>query len=307
MGARIEAVSALNSHGLRKPTARRLADAAARSCLEHARRQPGDIDMLINAGVYREDNMGEPALAALIQEDIGANPGQPPVGGQGTFSFDLANGICGVLNATQLEAGFLRSGVIRLGAIVTSDVNPDLKDPRSAPFRPSGGAMLLSWDDSIAGFTDFYTETFPEYEGLFASGLVWQKRGRLHASRPATGQSQMVIDEKPGYHDRLVDCAEEATRRFLRRLGMDMGEVDLLVPAPSFQDFLDPLKVRLGIPGDRVAYVTEGLECAYTTALIAALQAAIKSGRLGEARNTLMLAAGAGITVALALYRQTQP
>ncbi|MGO8893466.1 MAG: 3-oxoacyl-[acyl-carrier-protein] synthase III C-terminal domain-containing protein [Streptosporangiaceae bacterium] len=307
MGARIEAVSALTSHGLRKPTARRLADAAARTCLEHARKEPGDIDMLINAGLYREDNMGEPALAALIQEDIGANPGQPPVGGQGTFSFDLLNGICGVISATQLEAGLLRSGVIRLGAIVTSDVHPNLVDPRSAPFRPAGGAMLLSWDDSIAGFTDFYTETFPEYEDLFVSGLVWQERRRLHAPRQATGQSQMVIDEKPGYHDRLVDCAEEATHRFLRRLGMGIGEIDLFVPAPSFPDFLDPLKVRLGIPGDRIAYVTEDLECAYTTGPIAALQAAIKSGRLVEARNTVMLAAGAGITVALALYRQTLP
>jgi 3-oxoacyl-[acyl-carrier-protein] synthase III len=37
------------------------------------------------------------------------------------------------------------------------------------------------------------------------------------------------------------------------------------------------------------------------------MQAAIKSGRLGEARNTLMLAAGAGITIALALYRQRPP
>ena len=39
--------------------------------------------MLINVGMYREDNMGEPALAALIQEDIGANRGQPPTGGEG--------------------------------------------------------------------------------------------------------------------------------------------------------------------------------------------------------------------------------
>ena len=31
MGARIDAASALTSHGLRKPTARRLADAAARA------------------------------------------------------------------------------------------------------------------------------------------------------------------------------------------------------------------------------------------------------------------------------------
>ena len=212
-----------------------------------------------------------------------------------------------MISAIQLESGFLRSGVIRLGAIVTSDVDPNLKDRRAPLLRPTGGAMLLGWDDSIAGFTDFYAETFPEYEDLFASGLMWQERHGLRVSRRATGQSQMVIDETPGYQARLVDCAEEATRRFLGRLGMGIDDIDLLVPAPSSPDFLDVLRVRLGVPGDRVAYVPEDLEGAYTTGPIAALQAAIRSGRLGEARNTLMLAAGAGITVALALYRQTPP
>lgn len=307
MGARIEAASALTSHGLRKPTARRLADAAARACLAFAGKEPADVDMLINAGIYREDNMGEPALAALIQEDIGANLGQPPIGGRGTFSFDLINGTCGVISAIQLESGFLGSGVIRLGAIVTSDVDPNLKNPRAPLLRPTGGAMLLGWDDSPAGFTDFCAETFPEYEGLFVSGLVWQERHGLRVSRQATGRNQMVIEEHPGYQARLVDCAEEATRRFLHRLGMGMGEIDLLVPAPASPGFLDALHLRLGVPSDRVAYTTEVLEGAYTTGPIAALQAAIRSGRLGEARNTLMLAAGAGITVALALYRQTPP
>jgi 3-oxoacyl-[acyl-carrier-protein] synthase III len=309
MGTHIDAASALalTGRGHRKPTARRLADAAARACLGHSGREPGDIDMLINAGVYREDNIGEPALAALIQEDIGANLGQPPVGGHGTFSFDLMNGTCGVLSAIRVEAGFLRSGVIQLGAIVTSDVDPDLAGPGTAPFRPRGGAMLLDWDDSLAGFTDFGAETFPEYEDLFVSGLNWQERHGPRAPRRAAGQSQMVIDDRPGYQARLVDCAEEATHRFLRRLDMGMGEVDLLIPAPSSSGFVDALRLRLGVPGDRVAYVTEDLEDAYTTGHIAAMQAAIKSGRLGEARNTLMLAAGAGITVVLALYRQTPP
>ncbi|HYB18288.1 MAG TPA: 3-oxoacyl-[acyl-carrier-protein] synthase III C-terminal domain-containing protein [Streptosporangiaceae bacterium] len=307
MGARIEAVSALTSRGLRKPSARRLADAAARTCLAHAGREPGDIGLLINAGIYREDNMGEPALAALVQEDIGASPGQPPIGGSGTFSFDLLNGTCGVISAIQVQAGLLCSGVIGLGAIVTSDVHPDLVDPRSAPFRPAGGALLLGWDDSIPGFTDFHIETFPEYEDLLVSGLVWQGRRRPRTPGRGAGHSQMVIDSQPGYHARLVDCAEEAAHRFLRGLGMDIGQIDLLVPAPSSPDFLDPLRVRLGVPGDRIAYVTEELEGSYTTGPIAALQAGIKSGRLGEARNTVMLAAGAGITVALALYRQRVP
>lgn len=319
MGAHIEAVSALTSHGARKPSARRLADAAARACIDHARRQPGDLDMLINAGLYREDNMGEPALAALIQEDIGANPGQPPVGGHGTFSFDLLNGTCGVIDAIHVEAGLLRSGVIGLGGIVTSDVDPNLAVPGSAPFRPCGGAMVLGWDDTSAGFTGFHTETFPEYEDLFTSGLMWRERHGPHApavrvparSGPAVrlpgragSQSQMVIDARAGYAGRLVDCAVETTRRFLHRSALGIGDIDLLVPAPSAPEFVDPLRLRLGIAGDRVAYVAEDLSGAYTTATIAALQAAVRSGRLAEARNTLLLAAGAGITVALALYRQ---
>ena len=307
MGARIEAVSTLTGNGRRKPTARRLANAAARACLAHAGKEPGDVDILINAGIYREDNMGEPALAALIQEDIGANRGQPPVGGHGTFSFDLANGVCGVITAIQVQASLLRSGIIQHSMIVTSDVGPNLKDPGSAPFRPAGGALLLGWDESIAGFTDFHTETFPEYEDLFVSGLVWQQRRGPRVARRANGQSQMAIDEKPGYLARSVDCAEEATWRFLRKVGLGIHEIDLLVPAPASPGFLDRLRLRLGVPGDRVAYMTEDRAETYTTGPIAALEAAVKSGRLSEARNVLMLAAGAGITVALALYRQTPP
>jgi 3-oxoacyl-[acyl-carrier-protein] synthase-3 len=307
MGTHIEAACAQAGNGGRRATARRLADDAARTCFRLAGCNPRDVDMLINVGVYREDNMGEPALAALIQEDIGANLGQPPTGGTGTFSFDLLNGACGVITAIQVESGLLRSGAIRLGSVVSSDVQPDGQIPGAPFLRPAGGAILLRWDDSLAGFTDFGTETFPEYEDLFTSGLVWRERHGVHVPQRGTGRNQMVVTVKPGYQARLADCAEEAARRFLRRLGLGIEDIDLLVPAPSAPGFLDPLRARLGVPGDRVAYTPEDLEGTHTTGLIAALQAAIKSGRLGEARSTLLLAAGAGITVSLALYRQTPP
>jgi 3-oxoacyl-[acyl-carrier-protein] synthase-3 len=309
MGTRIEeaVAQAGPGHGWRKVTARRLADAAARTCLARAGKDASDVDMLINAGVYREDSMGEPALATLIQEDIGANLGHPGAVGHGTFSFDAANGITGVLNGIHLQAGLLRSGVIKSGLIVTSDTHPGHEEAVSTLFRPIGGALLLGRDDSILGFTDFHFETFPEYEDLLVSGLVWRPRRGLGGPGAPAGQHQMIIDERPGYQARCVDCAEEATRRFLGRLGMRIDEIDLLVPAPAAPDILDPLRIRLGIPGDRIAFTSEDLVDAYSTGPIAALQAAIKSGRLAEARNTLLLAVGAGITVALALYRQVAP
>jgi 3-oxoacyl-[acyl-carrier-protein] synthase-3 len=307
MGTHIEAVWAQGGNGRRRPTARGLADAAARTCCALAGCAPGEVDMLINVGMYREDSLGEPALAALIQQDIGASPGRRAAGqaGQaGTFSFDLLNGACGALTAIQIESGLLASGVIRLGAVVSSDVQPDVKDPGAAFLRPAGGALLLRWRDGDAGFTDFGTETFPEYQDLFTSGLVWRRRRGIPLPRHGAGGNDMVVTVQPGYHARLADCAEEAARRFLRRLGLGVADIDLLVPAPADPDFADRLRVHLGIAGDRVAYTPEDLAGAYTTGPIAALQAAVKSGRLAEARTILLLAAGPGATVALALYRQ---
>ena len=188
---------------------------------------------------------------------------------------------------------------------MSSDVQPDVKDPGAAFLRPAGGALLLRWRDGHAGFTDFGTETFPEYQDLFTSGLVWHRRHGIPVPRQGTGHNEMVVTVQPGYHARLADCAEEATLRFLRRLGLGIADIDLLVPAPPTRTSLTGCGRACRVPGDQVAYTPEDLAGAYTTGPIAALQAATKSGRLAEARTTLLLAAGPGITVALALYRQT--
>jgi hypothetical protein len=75
------------------------------------------------------------------------------------------------------------------------------------------------------------------------------------------------------------------------------GGVRFLASPQGVPECLDRGEPR-GIPGDRLAYVPEDLEGAYTAGPIAALQAAIRPGRLGQARTTLVLAGGAGITVA---------
>ena len=93
MGTIIEASATAAAHrGTFSPGALELADAAARTCLERADRTAEELDLLINAGVYHDKRISEPAFASLIQEDIGANPDRPSAAGHGTFSFDVANG-----------------------------------------------------------------------------------------------------------------------------------------------------------------------------------------------------------------------
>ena len=68
--------------------------------------------------------LGEPALAAMIQQDIGANPEDPHANAHGTFSFDISNGACGVLAALQIVDGFMKSRAIDCALVVASDADP---------------------------------------------------------------------------------------------------------------------------------------------------------------------------------------
>jgi 3-oxoacyl-[acyl-carrier-protein] synthase-3 len=77
MGVVIAAVGTATPNRLRSHGARRLADAAIRTCLTRSPYDARDIDVLVNAGVYRERGLGEPALAALVQQDVHANDRTP--------------------------------------------------------------------------------------------------------------------------------------------------------------------------------------------------------------------------------------
>ncbi len=85
MGTVIEQVAVGESRWRHRHSALNLAVDTAQDCLRMAARHPHDVDLLVNAGIYRDRNLGEPALAALIQEDIGANPEDPHSGAHGTF------------------------------------------------------------------------------------------------------------------------------------------------------------------------------------------------------------------------------
>lgn len=74
--------------------------------------------------------------------DIRANPEDPHAGAHGTFSFDIANGACGVLTALQIVDGFLRSRAVQLALIVASDADPGHGMSEHFPISAAGAVLL---------------------------------------------------------------------------------------------------------------------------------------------------------------------
>jgi 3-oxoacyl-[acyl-carrier-protein] synthase-3 len=297
MGTIIEASATATAAAHRRSLtsgALELADAAARSCLERADRTADELHLLINAGVFHDRIMSEPAFASLIQEDIGANLGHPPGEGRGTFSFDVYNGACGLLTGIHLVDGMLASGTVELGMVVASDMDPEPGVSEGFDFPGVGGAVLLSADDSRAGFSAFRFATFPEFAELFQSHVDWQDD-----PRDGHGRNVLTVEIAEPYLERALECAESTAREMADAQALDLAEVDLLVATASVPGFADGLATRLGVSAEIVASLPDAFARAHTAAPALALE----SVQLAAARTALFVSAGAGITVAAALYR----
>lgn len=301
MGTRIEAVATAHGHGWRLGRgALHLTDVAAEACLDRGRARAEDLDLLINAGLYRNANVAEPALAAIIQEDIGANPGTKIVRGHhGTFSFDVLGGGCGVLTAATIADGFVGYGGAHRAMIVAGDVDPSPGVSDGFPFAPVAGAMLLGHTDDATGFEQIELRTFGEHAPLFEAHLRWKPReGVLHR-----GRNVLEVREAPSFAGRCVELATEVVVGFLDRRRLRTADIDLLIASQYPPSFARGVAQGLGL-ADRLPTVAPALATAHTAGPIAALEAAFSTGQFHRARRTLVVTAGAGITIGIALYVQ---
>lgn len=300
MGTRIESVATAHERGwLFGRGALHLTDQAATACLRRVHHGADQLDLLISTGLYKDRNAAEPALASIVQEDIGANPAARH-SHHGTFAFDILNGGCGVLTAAQLVEAFVGHGGARHGMIVAGDVDPSPRTSRHFPFSPAGGAMLIGHAPGDTGFQQFELKTFPEHAGLFHVELRWEP----HAGLMRRGGNVVEVHEDPAFGLRCIELAVEVASAYLTRAGLRPEDVDLLIASQYPRTFAGGVARRLGIAPERVPRVRPELASAHTAGPIAALEAAFESGRFGHAQRTLFVTAGAGITIGVALYVQ---
>jgi 3-oxoacyl-[acyl-carrier-protein] synthase-3 len=292
VGTTIDAVAVSGGGFLRARSARRLANSAALACIERSGLTPDDVDMLINAGLYRDRNLGEPAMAALIQEDIGANPEDPHAGGHGTFSFDVANGACGVLTALQIADGFLRAGTLQHALVVTSDANPGFGLAPNFPFSPQGAAAMCSYTEGPAGLVGMSWLVEEDGRDLF-NVVVGLHRGH----------NELRVNTEPGFVDRAAACAAKVTADLLGQHEIGLDDVDLVVASPLSPEFLQAYGGFVGIDSERLVNV-DGAAKVHTAGLLVGVDAAMTDGRWDAAGTILLVSAGAGITAGAALLKK---
>lgn len=263
---------------------------AAKDCLKRAGRNPNEVDLIINAGIYRDKYLAEPAVSSFIQRKVGANS---LFNSKGTFSFDLNNGACGLLTGMQIIDGFIRSGRARLGLAVAGDSEPMKNQSEGFDFPAAASAVLLTLGREGEGFTVFKTQTYSQFKDGFGSTVEWAENRKKH---------MLVMKERADYVSHCVECALDSLNAFLEHASVGLRDVDLVIPTQSPKGFVETVKKETGF-GEKIIDVANELGNIHTAAIGAALEKAFANGVFRGARNVLFLAVGSGITVSMALYR----
>ena len=303
--AAIEAVATCTAPGA---GSRALAVSAAKAALDSAGRVASEIEILVNSGVYRDENIIEPAMGPFIQRGLGANSSFPPVNGTRTFSFDLANGAGGPLTAMRVVDGFMRSGAARSAMVVASDCDPDPLRSDNYPFAPTGGAILLRATANGEGFSWFHSRTWSEHFALYearltGTGAARGTNGSAVSQASAQGQ-RLVFAQREEFVLQAVECAGRTVEEVIAQGRLDPREIDLVIAAPCAEPFAGALAGRLSRAGIEAALARATVSGAHTASTAFALAAARDDGTWARARRILFVAAGAGITVSLALYER---
>ncbi len=257
-----------------------LAGRAARDCLDQTGLSPSAVGVLVNVGVYRESNTFEPALAALVQKEVGISLDYlvDPAAG---FSFDLMNGACGVLNAVQVGQSLLATGSTERLLVTAADVHPggDARRDPDYPYADLAGALLLERSaDPDAGFgpVRHYTADGPtDTEGYLDT-----------AAMGAEGRTLITVRRSPDHDRRRAELAATAVADYAAAYGLDLDRTLVIGPGTE-ADALPP-----GETGEP-----------HTAAPVLGYLHAMASGLPEDCDQLLFVTAGAGPSAACASYR----
>lgn len=269
---------------------------AALSCLEMAGIDAAELELIVFAGIYRERHIGEPSISSLIQKEIGANPSLYPLERR-TFSFDLNAGGCGLVNSIQIIDGFISSGKLTFGMIITGDAEPVKGLSRGYRFKPAASSVILKKSVEYEGFKMIRSYTFPQYRDDFRSFIKWVNRKGLVWSK-----NFLVVEQSVSYLGHCLDSCLESYARFIEEAGLSEEDIDLVIPSQSPAGLAAGLKKNLGCSTDVI--MLNGAERGelHTASPGFALREAWKNGAFRRARNIIFLTVGAGINVSIAWY-----
>ena len=269
---------------------RRIADAsqtssdlaleASRAALAAAQLKPSDIDLIIVA--TSTPDFVFPSTACLLQTKLGA---------RNCPAFDVQAVCSGFVYALATADSFIRAGTVRRALIVGAEVFSRIMDWNDRAtcvlFGDGAGAVVLA-ADSAPGIHASALHADGSYAGVLSvPGNV--SGGRIVGSPYLQMQGNQVFKI-------AVKVLDEVAREVLAAAGMQIGDVDWLIPHQANVRILEATARRLGLPPERLVVTVDHHGNTSAASVPLALDEYVRNGKVRAGQRVLMQGVGGGFT-----------
>ena len=269
-----------------------LASEAIRTCIRDSGCLPQEVGLLINAGVYQNIFIGEPAIAAFIARENHLNATAEDWAQATTLAYDLGAGACGFLLACWNGQAMISSGKTKTALCVSSEINTNTHTTpdESLGLKESGCAALLE-EAPRGGFLQFLFKHYPEYHDAFRSEVCSENE-----------HPYLKVSQKENLEVYIIQHISDMVQEFLEVHNLSMREINVIIPPQISGRFVNDFTDRLNLPKSKVVNLNDERNY-YTCSTVFGLKHAFAKGMVHEGDLGLILEAGSGLTLAGALYQ----
>jgi 3-oxoacyl-[acyl-carrier-protein] synthase-3 len=217
-------------------------------------------------------------------------------------AMDIRNQCTGFVYGLAAADGFIQSGLARTVLVIGGEIQStalDLTDrgrDMAVLFADGAGAAILQATDEDRGILASVLHSQGRYaRDLFAEAPVATVTGRMNAAMIEEGRHYPRMNGKMVF--------QHATRRFgeaidevLKKGGVTIDDVALLIPHQANQRITDAVTARLGLPVERVFSNIARYGNTTAASIPIALAEAVRAGRVQRGDLIVTVAFGSGFT-----------
>ena len=270
-----------------------LATQAAAQCLDRSGLDRDRLGLIIHAGVYRDEFISEPAIAALVAGELEVNDDISSPDGPKTLAFDVFNGAVGFLNACQVAVQMIGAGKTGHAMVVASETENNFGSDAHPAYGLSetGSAVILSPTNGDKGFSRFVFRHYPEYAGALTT-----------YTRHEDGRTWLEINRDPDLTAHYLDIITDAVGELLKLEAIAPSDIAAVFPPHLSQADREELATRLGIASSLfVAPATD--TDPFSSSVPHGLQHAWQYGLVSSGDVGLIVSVGSGLQVGCTTYR----
>jgi 3-oxoacyl-[acyl-carrier-protein] synthase III len=251
-----------------------LTDLAVEACemaLEDAGRDAADVDHVIVA-TFTPDRL-MPGLAPKLAQILGTN---------GAGAIDVNAACAGFLYGLDQGAALIESGRAKLALVVGAEALSRVTDPHDRGtailFADGAAAVVVTGDAFELGCSPFVLASDGGHGDL------------LYAER----DERLLRMEGQEVYRHAVERMVEATAEALRRAGLTVDDVDVLIVHQANQRIIEAAARRLGVPEEKVFANVATIANTSSASIPLALHHAELAGRLKPGDTVAVAAFGGG-------------